>query len=286
MGAAMNCTEIQENLSAYFDGELNGQRAEIAEHLQTCADCTAALARIRSLATLARELTDPVSPNMWPAIEHSLDRAANPMPQRLALHERFRAAASWFSAPAQRWATGLAAVAASLLIGFFAWPLLHPHMGHSQMAVDMSQFATQFASDPDAAERDLHSRFTSQPIRPDDAIRLVNYKPMAPEQLTDGVMRKQTYLVEMPCCKCVQTVYRRSGGGSVAVFEHVDDSPASFGDRPTIHANCSGKDVCLIQCNGQLAATWKEKQRYVTLVGAKDLEDAGRLIAAFSDHAI
>ena len=49
---------------------------EIAEHLQTCADCAAALARIRSLAALARELTDPVSPNMWPAIEHSLDRAA------------------------------------------------------------------------------------------------------------------------------------------------------------------------------------------------------------------
>ena len=286
MGAAMNCTEVQENLSAYFDGELNGQRAAIAEHLQTCADCTAALARIRSLATLARELPNPVSPNMWAAIEHSLDRAVDPMPQRLPLHERFRAAASWFNVPARHWATGLAAVAASLLIGFYAWLLLHPHMAHSQMAVDMSQFATQFATDPDAAERELHSRFASQSILPDDAIRLVSYKPMAPERLTDGVLRNQTYLVEMPCCKCVQTVYRRSDGGSVAVFEHVDDSPASFGDRPTIHANCSGKDVCLIQCNGQLAVTWKEKERYVTLVGAKDLEDAGRLIAAFAGHAI
>jgi len=284
MGAAMNCIEIQEHLSPYADGELNGSRAEIAEHLQTCADCTAALARIRSLATLARELPDPVAPKMWSEIQRVLERMADPRPERIALPKRLSTVAGWMKGPTWHWTVGLAAVAASLLIGFFTWPLLHSEMAHDRMAVNLSQFVTQFSSDPEAAEHELQSHYASQAIRPADAIRLVNYRPAAPEQLADGVLRKQMYLVEMPCCKCVQSIYRRSDGSSIAVFEHASDDPASLGDHPTIHANCSGKDVCLVQCNGQLAATWKDKDRYVTLVGAKDLEEAGRLIAAFADH--
>jgi hypothetical protein len=171
-----------------------------------------------------------------------------------------------------------------LLIGFFTWPLLHSDMAHDRMAVNLSHFVTQFASDPEGAQHELQSQYASRPIQPADAIRLVNYTPAAPEQLADGLLRKQMYLVEMPCCKCVQSIYCRADGSSVAVFEHVADDPASLGDHPTIHANCSGKDVCLVQCSGQLAATWKDKNRYITLVGAKDLEDASRLIAAFDGH--
>jgi len=218
----MNCADIQENLSAYFDGELPGQRAEISEHLQTCADCTAALARIRSLATLARELPDPAVPKMWPGIEQALDRAANDAPERFPLRERCRAAAAWFKGPTWHWPVGLAAVAASLLIGFFAWPLVHPDVAHG-MSVNLSQFVAQFASDPEAAERELQSNYVSRAIEPADAIRLVNYRPAAPEQLADGVLRKEMYLVEMPCCKCVQSIYRRADGGSVALFEHIAD---------------------------------------------------------------
>jgi hypothetical protein len=279
----MKCIEVQDLLSPYCDGELNSLRAGIAEHLQTCARCTAALARIRSLATLARELPDPIPPKMWPGIEQALDRAADPVLSGPSRPERFGAVVSWIKNSTWHWPAGLVAVAASLLIGFFARPLVHPGTSH-EMSANLSQFITQFASDPDAAEHELRSRYPSRPIDPADAIRLVNYQPMAPAQLSDGVLRNQTYLVEMPCCKCVQTLYRRADGGAVAVFEHVDDDLDSFGNRPTIHANCSGKDVCLVQCNSQLAVTWKEKERYITLVGAKDLQDASRLIAGFGDH--
>ena len=117
----MNCNLVRPNLSAYFDDELAApKRAEVAEHLQSCADCAAALARIRSLSTLAREFPDPIPGDLWPAIACELvPTLAQPASQRsggINGATRFR----W------RWPLAVAAIAASLLIGFFAWPLVHP----------------------------------------------------------------------------------------------------------------------------------------------------------------
>ena len=150
------------------------------------------------------------------------------------------------------------------------------------MAINLSHYIEEFGTDPNAAERSLRSQYPGRTIQSADAFKLVSYQPLAPEMLNDGVMRSQMYLFEMPCCKCIQSLYRRPDGGAVAIFEHVDEQPAWFGKRPVIHATCSNKDVCLFECNGQLAVSWKLGERFVTLVGIKNLEEANRLVGTIA----
>jgi hypothetical protein len=154
------------------------------------------------------------------------------------------------------------------------------------MGVNLSRYVEQFRNDPASAEQSLREQYSGQVIEPADAIRMVNYKPLAPEKLPSGLARTQTSLFEMPCCKCIQTLYRRPDGGMLAVFEHVADEPPWFGNHSTVRANCTGKNVCLVECDGQLAVTWKEGNRHITLVGVKDVDELSRIVPEFGGQAI
>ncbi len=268
----MNCANTHPLLSAYFDNELAPNcRAEVAEHVQSCAPCTAKLARMRSLSSLTRDLPDPAVDDLWPTIERALDRSNSPQPVspiRFLKHWSFLA--------------GLLAIAASLLVGFFAWPLSHSSSAYAQMASNFSRYVERFADDPAEAEKVLRQEYPSQVIAPSDAIRLTGHEPLAPETMPDGAVRTQMCLFEMPCCECIQSLYHRADGGSIAVFEHVNEAPAWVGGRSAIHANCCGKDVCLIECGGQLAITWQEGTRHVTLVGVKNIDQAALYLPALS----
>jgi hypothetical protein len=76
----------------------------------------------------------------------------------------------------------------------------------------------------------------------------------------------------------VQAVYRRDGD-RLAVFEHVDDQPIWFGERPVIQARCHGLPTSLVQCDERLAASWRRSGRYLTIVGARNLEQIAELVA-------
>ena len=53
----MDCEKVQENLSAYLDGELSPQEADaIRAHLESCEDCAAEAESLRSTVRLVRSL--------------------------------------------------------------------------------------------------------------------------------------------------------------------------------------------------------------------------------------
>ena len=53
----MNCSQIQELLSAFLDNELLAQtRQQVAGHLETCSDCSGELAGFESLSAMAHRL--------------------------------------------------------------------------------------------------------------------------------------------------------------------------------------------------------------------------------------
>ncbi|MFV1965053.1 MAG: hypothetical protein ACC628_06490 [Pirellulaceae bacterium] len=84
----------------------------------------------------------------------------------------------------------------------------------------------------------------------------------------------------MPCCVCIETVFRRNDGGKLlAVFEHAEAQPMWFGDGPQIKAYCNGKPTRIVQRDGQLVVSWKQDQRYVTVIGMRDVEEVTRLMA-------
>jgi hypothetical protein len=273
----MKCSEVRDHLSAYFDRELPIQRqSAVGAHLETCPDCNAGLLRLRRLSGLAKELPDPTPGDMWSAIERQLtERKISPAEQEVIpiRYGRF----AW------RWAANIAAVAAALVIAAY---LLSDRSGRPsaqpEMAVNLAQYVDEFRIDPERAQNALFKRYVGKPVQPESVFKLVHYKPSAPAELPGGLVRTAMYEVEMPCCKCIQCVYRRSDGGSLAVFEHAGDEPPCFGKKCPMKANCSDKNVCLVECEGQLVVSWKEGERFITLVGVRDREEADRLIPAFA----
>jgi hypothetical protein len=277
----MNCADVQKTLSAYFDGELPFEpRSAIAEHLERCGDCRGRLEKFRSLSAMAKRLPAVSAPDLWNSLSKHLAATGNPAasPVTLAMHSRRLML---------RRVSAMAAVAASLLIGvFLGYPLLlQSHGRHAEMAMNLTGYVEVFRRDPIEAQRSLLAKYTNRALKPEEALTLVSYKPAAPETLPAGLTRTAMYEIDMPCCKCIESLYRGADGRTVAVFEHADQQPAAIGNRTSISAQCHGKDVGLVDCDGQLCASWKEEGRFVTVVGVSELAEVDKIVAAF-EHPV
>jgi anti-sigma factor RsiW len=68
---------LGERLSAYVDGELEGEARVTAEaHLTACAECRAAVQDLRRVVSLARALDDrPPAQDLWPAVAERIGAA-------------------------------------------------------------------------------------------------------------------------------------------------------------------------------------------------------------------
>jgi hypothetical protein len=85
----------------------------------------------------------------------------------------------------------------------------------------------------------------------------------------------------MPCCTCVETIYKNADGETLAVFEHHDEEPAWFSNRPMIRVRCNGTPTSLVQVDDHLAASWRHQGRCLTVVGARDVDQVASLITGF-----
>jgi hypothetical protein len=150
---------------------------------------------------------------------------------------------------------------------------------HTHVAVNFGRYLDEFERNPDGAEQALLANYAGRAVSYDEAATQLRYRPVTPEQLPNGLSRKAMYLLRMPCCTCVQAIYRRADGQTIAVFEHVDDQPVWFGERPSIQARCNGMPTSLVQVDDCLAASWRQDGRYLTVVGANDVEQVAQLVA-------
>ena len=111
----MNCELAQSALHGYFDGELDAVRAaEFERHLETCAECRAALDQMESLRTRLQDssLREHASPELRSRIRRELDLPAG----------RGVAVRSW-RRPVWRAVFATAAAAAMLAIFFVVVPM-------------------------------------------------------------------------------------------------------------------------------------------------------------------
>lgn len=267
----MQCQQVRELLSAFYDDELpHDQAEEVSAHIAGCAECAAELETFHKLSDLTERLDDPRPPrHVWPRIAAQLSTNQAAGESSTARPRRSRRAM-------------LLSVCVLLLIGL-AWAVnsrWHEHQ-HHEMAENFSRFLDTFGQAPDAAVEDLVHIYSGRPIAIADAARELKYQPAVMNGLPDDYDLAQACLLKMPCCLCLEVCYHRKSGGMICVFEHDDAQPAWFGNRPASSKVCSGKPTRLVPVDGHLAATWPHDRRHITVIGAKDADEVARLVEHF-----
>lgn len=272
----MKCSEVQSLLSAYHDGELpESARLRVESHLERCSTCSEELVAFGRLSQMAAALGNPVPPkHLWSRVEEALDRSAtgSHLPKASGLSGRWRPRAAQLLALA-------VAVLVAIGVGWFAIQHGGVRSEHHEFAAEFGHYLVEFRHSPDAAQQFLLAKYESQRVAPEEAIHRVGYRPAVAGGLPPGYQIESQYVIKMPCCTCVQTLCRRADGSALVVFEHNDDDPRWFGDRPAITASCNGERCSLIEMEDRLAATWKHGARYITLVGVRDVTEVSQMVA-------
>lgn len=272
----MNCTEVKELLSAYFDGELNDElHAQVRQHVVGCSECRNELDGFDRLSQLVSSATvSPPPAELWKRIESGLDRDVLPSPA--SRHSTSsRTPRSWNT---RRWAVLAATVLVVVTIGGVSYRSLFPPSEHHQFMAVFGEYLDRFKSDPHDAQSFLLSQYQHESVQPVEAVDRVGYRPVVADGLPDGYSVVSTHVMKMPCCTCVQCLCQRADGTTLAIFEHDDEEFEWFGTRPTVNVTCQSKQCALVELPSSMAASWKSGKRRITVIGAKDLAEVDSLI--------
>lgn len=285
----MNCTDIQELLSPYYDGELPSDAlASVAEHLRGCASCAEVLAGYRKVSeSFSAVSVGAVSEDIWAKIIDQLDRPRETRdnPDVLATFASSEAGRPWLNqATYQR-----LAIAASMLIvfGLSVWlcrqdSITDMHDSHGAgFVATMDHYLEILPGNPERAQQFLLDQYDGKVVAPEQAISLVGYRPTVADGLPKGYTLASTSVLKMPCCTCVKAVCKRNDGSTLVLFEHDDEEAAWFGERPTSMAVCGDKECRLVDLESSIAATWRKGTRSVTAVGARDQAEVASLVNWF-----
>ncbi len=278
----MNCSQIQNLLSDYYDHELSSDiNQEMEAHLSTCESCTESLTAFENLTQLTGNLSEPVPPaNMWNELELCLREEAGQTDQIVSSvvpYSRFGLLKKY----------SLLIVAATFLftvsIGYLNQSKNEHHAHHNSSAV-FKQYLTAFENNPDSAQQILLKNYQNDLVNPHQAIKLLGYLPAVATSLPAGYKVEASYVVKMPCCTCSQTICRRKDGSLIVIFEHDEKTPQWFEGQPKKNMICNGKRCCLVDLDSQMAASWQHGKRHITVIGINDEQEVDKLIA-WSDQA-
>jgi hypothetical protein len=271
----MKCSDVQDRLSAYYDGELSGDlRAVIASHLAACELCAAEFATLDDVTqAVSRMPLPPVPAAIWDGIVAKLsDETANSITPQSAQKQGH----------SRPW---LIALAASLLLMLGVGYWMKPDAGHSgdhehiaEFVATMDHYLQRLPHDPLGAEQFLLNKYEGQTVTADSAVKLVGYRPAVSGGLPEGYSLASTSVLKMPCCTCVKAVCKRQDGSTFVLFEHDDEKAEWFGNRPSNMATCGDKECCLVSLDSSIAATWKQGSRSVTAVGVRNLDEVNALV--------
>jgi len=183
----------------------------------------------------------------------------------------------------------LLALAASILVAIGIGVVVYEvksSPGHDQLAVDFAQYLNEFSQRPGAAQQIFLAKYDGRPVTIQEATNVLGYEPLAAKGLPPDYSIEEVNLLDMPCCKCAQIVCKNKQGQTFAIFEHATDQPTWFGDRPAIKCMCQNTPTSVVQLGDRLAVTWKSGKRYITVIGAGDLEEVTSLVKFFGGPGI
>ncbi|UUO05629.1 anti-sigma factor [Blastopirellula sp. J2-11] len=274
----MDCTEARERLSDYFDGEMPAEQQQaMTDHLADCESCALELADYEDLSALTASLDHPLPPaGLWGEIESQLQTEDSLSPESLATAQPFR------------WTTGryvplVMALAASVVfaIGWFGYQSNLRTIGNLAIATVFDQYFDTLHQDPVAAQQILLTKYEGQTVDAEHAVHLVGYRPAVADGVPEGYSLHTTNVIKMPQGDCVHTQFQRADGSTLAIFEHDGERPAWFGKRAATQAVHGERKLNVVDLDQRVAATWREGDRHLTVVGAHNAEELGQLAGWF-----
>jgi len=258
----MNCSEVQDLLSAYHDGELiTDTKSNVGEHLGRCSKCAQELAQFERLTMMASALNTPVPPEtIWSQLEQQLNHQS--VDETSGTKPVAQISRRSFLVP------GLVALAATIVVavGIITYESWFESREHKRFAAEFERYIKEFRRDPRAAQQILLASYGNQLVDPERAVEQVGYRPAIAKGLPTGYTLGATRVIKMPCCTCTQSVCQRNDGSTLAIFEHGDDS-------------CDEEHCCLIELDDQIASSWRRGTRHITLIGVRDDAEVGQMIA-------
>ena len=278
----MNCDWIVDKLSAFIDNEVGGEdRRQIEEHCDQCERCRTMVSQYMSIGRIMRHAEERVDTEaVWERVAVRLDNAA---------------VVSVSTKATKKWGYAILATAASISL---FWFVLRDNTSreqghdngshqHSSLAVDFQDVFQLVKSEPKAAIAKLVAKYQGQELDQKAATDYLGYEPALFKSIPEGFARVSTHVLNMPCCKCSATLCERSDGTSLIVFEHKDEQPVWFGyspsiETPSIEMQCSGTTCKIVESAGQLAVSWKNQDRQLTVVGANDLAEVNQWVASMN----
>ena len=279
----MDCVEVKELLSAYYDGELSSSAQDaVARHVEECDTCSGELARFESLSAMAANLDMPAPRReIWLELQRQLDEEGRD--EKVAVKRVGDTSRS--SGPIPRFVGLAATVLLAVGMGVFGYSTWFGHGEHTDFTDKFGHYLEQFNRDPDSAQQFLLAQYENQRVDAERAIVHVGYRPAVAKGLPDGYTVATNYVMNMPCCTCVQSICERSDGSTFAIFEHDDEETKEwFGDRKEMSTICSGKKCTFVEMDDYMAVTWKRDNRHITVVGTRDLVEVNQLVAWFDER--
>jgi len=279
----MDCLEAQEVLSSYYDDEISDEmRSSLAEHVDSCRHCGEELSVFPKLSALVRDLDDPEPPDyIWPAITLRLDAETENAGVDVRTGQSSRLP--------RRWRVSVLATATLVMIvtgvvGITARRWHAPGHDH-QLTADLNEYLGYFPSSPDGAQQILLAKYEGRAVNLAQAARHLGYRPATAVGLPKRYSLDAIYVLKMPCCPCVQSIYRCDDGEVFVVFEHDEQQPVWFGDRPRVSARFNGQRCDVVQIEDRLAVSWKEGNHCFTIVGVRDLDAIAILMTCLKASA-
>ena len=279
----MNCEESRALLSIYIDGELSSdERVQLEVHLDGCTECSAELAELRCLASSYRKLPSPKLPqDLWARIRNSLadPHARSPMSTVATVFDRDTITAARANRLRRRHYLAACGAAAAVLMGF----AIHWNIGTSDDDTHnhdpLANYAAQFSTNVLLAQQRLVVQYSGRKITADEAFELVGYRPANVELPPTDFTCDSLYLLDMPCCKCVEAVWTREDGSGVVIFEHVAGTKDWFKGHPSVQLACTGKTCQIVELGNKFAASWGIGRKTITVVGLRDMAELATIIS-------
>ena len=294
----MNCEHVCQNLSRYYDGEMNEtESSELADHIGCCESCRCELASFQSLSAAVCSCQDAcceATGGMAPAWEQFAQRLSAENANAMIAAPGPATAAKTQSFSRLRWSRMLnypaigvgLAIAASLFL--LAVAQINFSTNKTEIAVDLSGVIDRYAAEPAQALVQLTKQYAGKSVSSAELKKLLGYEPISAAELPDDVQLVSTSVLHLPVCSCqagkcscgpagcncAAMLCRRSDGTELLVLEHCDSEKVELSKQPVRLVSSSNQSMQLFGADTNLVASWVAKDHRLTAIGIRSEREA------------